>query len=81
MKRKKDAGGGRSINWCFFIYLALVVDNNYNCSIPCRPCVLCNARKRTHDTYLEREGACPGVSGMAATCAELSRTAEMLLVE
>ena len=28
--------------------------------------VLCNARKRTQDTYREREGACPGVSGFAA---------------
>ena len=27
--------------------------------------VLCNARKRTQDTYREREGACPGVSGFA----------------
>ena len=25
--------------------------------------VLCNARKRTQDTYPEIEGACPGVSG------------------
>ena len=28
-------------------------------------CVLCNARKITQDTYREREGACPGVSGFA----------------
>ena len=28
--------------------------------------VLCNARTRTQDTYREREGACPGVSGFAA---------------
>ena len=27
--------------------------------------VLCNARKRTQDTFREREGACPGVSGFA----------------
>ena len=27
--------------------------------------MLCNARKRTQDTYREREGACPGVSGFA----------------
>ena len=27
--------------------------------------VLCNARKRTQNTYREREGACPGVSGFA----------------
>ena len=27
--------------------------------------VSCNTRKRTQDTYREREGACPGVSGFA----------------
>ena len=27
--------------------------------------MLCNARKRTQDTYREREGACPGVSRFA----------------
>ena len=30
------------------------------------PVCLCNARKRTQDTYHEREGACPGVSGFCA---------------
>ena len=33
--------------------------------------MLCNARKRTQDTYREREGACPGVSGMAAKCGKV----------
>ena len=43
-------------------------DNNHNCFVlrmrrkAVGP-VLCNARKRTRDTYGEREGACPGVSG------------------
>ena len=41
---------------------------NLNCFIlrmgrKARSCVLCNARKRTQDTFREREGACPGVSG------------------
>ena len=27
--------------------------------------MLCNTRKRTQNTYREREGACPGVSGFA----------------
>ena len=32
--------------------------------------MLFNARKRMQDTYRVREGACPGVSGMATKCTE-----------
>ena len=36
----------------------------------CRSRALCNARKRTQNTYREKEGACPGVSGwLVADCA------------
>ena len=47
--------------WARHLYLLRPSDG----TLSCRSRVLCNARKRTQDTYREREGACPGVSGFA----------------
>ena len=55
------------------VFLSKTLNHNYfilqmgrkAVHVHCRSRVLCNARKRTQDTYREREGACPGVSGFA----------------
>ena len=59
-----NAGPGRSPRLCPWARTL-----NHNCFVlrmghkAVGSHVLCNARKRTQDTYREREGACPGVSG------------------
>ena len=57
--------------WPVAALVSLSKTLNHNCFVlrmgrkAVGPVCLCNALKRTQDTYREREGACPGVSGFA----------------
>ena len=66
---------GRAV-WCVglaaLVSLSKTLSHTCNCFVlqmgrkAVGPVCCVNARKRTQDTYHKREGACPGVSGLAA---------------
>ena len=58
--------------WTVAALVSLSKTLNHNCFVlqmgrkAVGSSVLCNSRKRTQDTYREREGPCPGVSGLGS---------------